>query len=77
METMQIEFQPNLKSKILDLLGTFPQDQVKIVENNSSFLLQRQKFKLVSDKIKEGTINYVDIDKLDDSLEKTIFEYEN
>ena len=32
METLTIEFQPNLKSKILELLSSFSSDELKIVQ---------------------------------------------
>ena len=70
METIQIEFQPNLKSKILDLLSTFSKDEIKIssVESEQFFdpnfvenkrILENAYKKLKSGEAKTYTIEQV------------------
>ncbi len=77
METLKIEFQPNLKSKIIELLSIFSKDELKISDENSAFQFEKQKLKLVSDKIDNGTAKFCSFEELDESLEKVISEYEN
>ena len=71
METIQIEFQPNLKSKILELLSMFSNDEVKIssVESEQFFdpnfvenkrILENSYKKLKSSKAKTYSIEQVD-----------------
>ena len=37
METIRIEFQPNIKAKILELLSSFSSDELKIIEEDADF----------------------------------------
>jgi len=37
METIRLEFQPNIKTKILELLCSFSSDELKIVQEDSDF----------------------------------------
>ena len=77
METLTIEFQPNLKSKILEMLSTFTSTEVKIINNDPIFEANKRKLKLVSDKIENGTAKFCSLEELDEVLEKTISSYEN
>ncbi len=77
MEAIRIEFQPNLKSKIIDLLSTFSPDELKIVEEDSNFDINKRKLKIVSDKIENGTAKFCSFEELDEILEKTISKYES
>ncbi len=77
METLKIEFQPNLKSKIIELLSIFSKDELKISDENSAFQFEKHKLKLVSDKIDNGTARFCSFEELDESLENVISEYEN
>jgi hypothetical protein len=77
METITLEFQPNLKAKILEMLSTFSSDQVKIVYDDSNFDENKQKLQAVSKKIENGTAQFCSFEALDESLEKIISKYEN
>ena len=83
MEALKIEFQPNLKSKIIDLLSTFSPDEVKIssMDIDKSFDPNFDENKKMLDeelkKIHNGTAIYYTLDELDTILEKTISKYEN
>ena len=37
METIRLEFQPNIKAKILELLSSFSSDELKIVQEDPDF----------------------------------------
>ncbi len=37
METIRLEFQPNIKAKILELLSSFSSDELKIVQEEPDF----------------------------------------
>ena len=83
METIQIEFQPNLKSKILDLLSIFSKDEIKIssVESEQffdpNFVENKGKLDESLKKIRNGTAKLYTFDELDSILEETISKYEN
>lgn len=77
METLTIEFQPNLKSKIIEMLSAFSSSEVKIVQKDPIFEANKRKLKLVSDKIENGTAKFCSFEELDAVLEKTISGYEN
>ena len=38
METIRLEFQPNIKAKILELLSSFSSDELKIVQEDENFI---------------------------------------
>ncbi len=83
MEALKIEFQPNLKSKIIDLLSTFSPDEVKIsaIELDKSFDPNFDENKKMLDKslekIRNGKAKLYTFDELDAILEETISKYEN
>ncbi|CAN1523880.1 hypothetical protein MCETHM1_01171 [Flavobacteriaceae bacterium] len=37
METLQLEFQPNIKGKLLELLSSFSSEELKIVQEDPFF----------------------------------------
>jgi hypothetical protein len=77
METITLEFQPNLKAKILEMLSAFSQKEVRIINQNSNFDQDKQKLQAVSKKIENGTAQFCSFEALDESLEKIISKYEN
>ena len=77
METLTIEFQPNLKSKILELLSSFSPDEVKVVNEDPNFIENKRKLDIELAKIKDGTAEFCSIDELDSYLDEIISEYEN
>ncbi len=77
METLTIEFQPNLKSKILELLSSFSAEQLKIVHNETDFEANKRKIQASLEKINNGTAEFCSIDELDSYLDDIISEYEN
>ena len=77
METLTIEFQPNIKAKILELLSSFSSDELKIVQEDEEFFKNKRKIQASLEKINNGTAEFCSIDELDSYLEDIISEYEN
>lgn len=77
METIRLEFQPNIKAKILELLSSFSSDELKIVQENSDFEENKRKLQARAEKISKGTAQYSSFEELDILLEETISKYED
>jgi hypothetical protein len=77
METLRLEFQPNIKAKILELLSSFSSDELKIVHERSSFEDEKRMLQARMDKINNGTAVYSSFEELDILLEETISKYED
>lgn len=77
MEAIRLEFQPNIKSKILELLSSFSSDELKIVQEDSTFEEDKKKLHARAEKIDNGTAQFSSFEELDKMLEKTISKYEN
>lgn len=77
METLTIEFQPNIKAKILELLSSFSSDELKIVPERETFEEEKRMLQSRIDKINNGTAVYSTFEELDILLETTISKYEN
>ena len=83
METIQIEFQPNLKSKILDLLSTFSNDEVKIssVESEQffdpNFVENKRILENAYKKLKSGEAKTYTIEQVDAILDKKFAQYDS
>jgi len=77
METIRLEFQPNIKTKILELLSSFSSDELKIVQERSTFEDEKKMLQSRIDKINDGTAVYSTFEELDVLLEKTISKYED
>ncbi len=75
METIRLEFQPNIKAKILELLSLFSSEELTIVQEDPDFEENKRKLDLAFAKIKNGTSQSYSIEELDVILEKTISEY--
>ena len=77
METIRLEFQPNIKAKILELLSSFSSDELKIVQEKSTFEDEKRMLQSRMDKINDGTAVYSTFEELDILLEETIAKYEH
>jgi len=76
METLTLEFQPNIKAKILELLSSFSSDELKIVPENSTFEEEKRMLQSRIAKINDGTAVYSTFEELDLYLEETISRHE-
>ena len=81
MQTLRLEFQPEIKAKILELLSSFSSDELKIVQEDEFFDQQfegnKRKLEISLAKIKNGTAKFYTLDEVDAYIDKTISEYEN
>lgn len=77
METIRLEFQPNIKAKILELLSSFSSDELKIVQERSTFEEEKRELEACATEIDNGTAQFVSFEELDSYLEETISRYED
>jgi hypothetical protein len=77
METIRLEFQPNIKAKILEVLSSFSPDELKIVQEDENFVRNRAMVENELAKIKDGSAEYCTFEELDSYLDEVISEYEN
>ena len=77
METIRIEFQPNIKAKILELLSSFSSDELKIVQEDADFDINKRKLDLELSKINNGTAEFCSADELDLMMDKIFIDYDN
>ena len=77
METIRLEFQPNIKAKILELLSSFSSDELKIVQEDSDFDENKRKLDIAYAKLRSGTAKFYTLEEVDAILEETISKYEN
>lgn len=83
METIKIEFQSNVKEKLIGFLNSFSEGELNIIEEDSSivevksFDEYRDRLHLAAKRIESGESKTYDIDELDAMLEKSISKYEN
>lgn len=77
METIRLEFQPNIKAKILELLSSFSSDELKIVQEDPDFDENKKKLHIAYAKLKSGTAKFYTLEEVDAILEETISKYEN
>ena len=77
MESIRLEFQPKIKARILELLSSFSSDELKIVQEDELFLMNKAMLEEEVKKIKEGTAEYCSLEELDGYLDEVISEYEN
>ena len=77
MEAIRLEFHPEIKAKILELLSTFSPDELKIVPESSTFEEEKRMLQSRIDKINNGTAVYSTFEELDILLEETISKYED
>ncbi len=76
METLTIEFQPNLKSKILELLSSFSTDEVKVVIEDPNFEENKRKLDISYAKFKSGKEKIYSIEEVDTILDRTFSQYD-
>jgi hypothetical protein len=77
METIRLEFQPNIKAKILELLSSFSLNELKIVQEDEEFSRNKAMIKEEVEKIENGTAEYCTFEELDSYLDEVISEYDN
>lgn len=77
METIKIEFQPNVKEKLIEFLNSFSKNDLHIVEEDADFLETKKRLHKSYQELKEGKSKLYSIDELETMLDKTISKYGN
>jgi uncharacterized protein YpmS len=77
METIRLEFQSNIKAKILELLSAFSSEELRIVPEDFEFDSNRRKLDIELDKINNGTAEFCSADELDVMMDEIFAEYDN
>ena len=77
METIKIEFQPNIKEKLMEFLNSFKKNDLHIVEEDKDFDGIKKRVQESYRKLKSGETLLCSHEELDVILEKTISKYEN
>ena len=77
METIRIDCEPNIKTKVIVFLNNFSSNDYKIITEDASFINDKKKLEATLEKMANGTADYYSLDELDNYLEKTISKYED
>jgi hypothetical protein len=77
METLRLEFQPNIKAKLLELLSSFSSDELKIEQEDPNFDDNKRKLDISLAKVDNGTAECCSLDELDLMMDEIFFEYDN
>ena len=77
METLTLEFNPNITARILELQSSFSTDELKIIQEDVEFQKNKQKLYIALNNIKNGTADCCSLNELDEFVEKAISEYED
>ena len=76
METLTIQFESNIKARILELLSSFPTNELKIVNEDPIFVANKKILDNELEKVNNGTTKLFTFEEVDHFLEKTISNYE-
>lgn len=81
MEAIRLEFQPEIKEKILKLLSKFSADELRIVEEDDfkdpNFEENKGKLEVAYARLKNGNEKLYSIEEADSILDDTFSEYDN
>ena len=77
MEVIRLEFQPQIKDKILEFLSSFSSEELKIVREDPFF--EENKNKLVAElaNVKNGTAEFCSLDELDLMMDEIFAKNDN
>lgn len=76
MEAIRLEFQPEIREKVLKLLSEFSPSELRIIED-SDFENDKRKVHAAYAKLKSGNEKLYSIDEVDSILDNTFSEYDN
>lgn len=76
MEAIRLEFQPEIKEKILKFLSSFSSDELKITKEDPNFDENRKKVHAAYAKLKGGNEKLYSIEEVDKILDNTFSEYD-
>lgn len=77
MESIRLEFQPNIKAKIMELLSSFSSDELRIVQEDENFQENKRKLDVAYTKLKSGDEKMYSVEESDAILDKIFSEYDN
>lgn len=77
METIRLEFNSNIKSKILELLSSFSSDELKIVQEDVEFESDKKKVEIAYAKMKSGNEKMYTVEEADAYLDEIFSEYDS
>lgn len=77
MEAIRLEFQSEIKEKILNFLSSFSSDELKITSEDPDFDENKRKVHAAYAKLKNGNEKLYSIDKIDSILGNTFSGYDN
>jgi hypothetical protein len=81
METIRLEFNPNIKTKILELLSSFSSDELKIIKEDAffdeHFEENKRKLDIAYVKLKSGNEKMYSIEEADNYLDRLFSEYDS
>lgn len=80
MDAIRLEFQPEIKEKILKLLSEFSSDELRIVEDDfedSNFEKNKRNLEVAYARLKNDNEKLYSIEEADSILDDTFLEYDN
>ncbi len=70
MESLHIEFQPNVKEKLLEFLNSFSKNDLKIVEENTAFEATKTILQKRLTDLRAGKADLISIDDYEKIINK-------
>lgn len=77
METIRIDCEPNIKTKLVEFLNNFSSNDYKIVTEDASFADVKKKLEATLEKIANGSAKFYTVEEANDYIEKTNFQNED
>lgn len=77
MEAIRLEFQPEIREKVLKLLSKFSPSELRIIEEDSDFENDKRKVHVAYAKLKSGNEKLYSVEEVDSILDNTFSEYDN
>ena len=69
METIKIEFQPNVKEKLIEFLNSFSKNDLHIVEEDADFLETKRILQERLSELRQGKSELISIEDYENSLD--------
>jgi hypothetical protein len=77
METIRLEFNSNIKSKILELLSSFSSDELKIVQEDVGVDKNKRAVEIAYAKMKSGNEKMYTVEEADAYLDEIFSKYDS
>ena len=76
MQTIRLKVNDKVYKYLMWFLSKFNKEEIQIIEENKEFISVKDYLSEELIKLDKGTIEYLDLDELDNDLENTIRKYE-